>query len=428
MKLLYVCSDFGIRPDGTKGASIHLRAITRAICDRGHPVTLLTPYGGPGGDHPAVPLVFDAPSRTDGGIEALRRWMKSRGLPHTVCGEMQSLGYNARVTRPALSALRENRPEAVVERLSLFGYVGADLAQTLRVPHIVEVNALLSREARRFRGLHMALLAEEIEYRVLHQADAVVVVSEQLGVSLGEIGIDADKIHVVPNGADIDRYDPDDDARSTRDALGLGDAFVIGFAGSLKSWHGVDLLLSAFERMRRDGEDAKLLIVGTGPMEATLREQVRSAGLERSVVFTGAVDHRDMPRHLGAMDVAVAPFRSMDGFYFSPIKLFEYMAAGRCVVASRLGQIEEVISDGSNGLLCHPDDVASLENAILTCRRDARLRRLFGTAGRRCVEDNYTWRRSAERTIRVISGAVAARAGGTPDDCNVSCGIPTETE
>jgi len=408
VKLLYVCSDFGIRPDGTKGASVHLRAITRALCEQGHEVTLLSPHPGPGKGHPATRLLPGrCPPRQS--ARALQRWLDEHGLPTAAAAELRPLLYNPWAADRAIKALRSSPPDAVLERLCLFGCVGLDIATALRRPFIVEVNALLTQEARRFRGLELIGLAEPIESQVLSRADAVTVVSRELADLLRRSGVDEAKIRVIPNGADIERFDPNAAGGSPRRRLGLDGQFVVGFAGSLKVWHGVDLLVAAFRRLREADASARLLIVGAGPMEQQLRQTAAAEGLADSVLFTGAVDHALVPGYLSVMDVAVAPFRAVEDFYFSPIKLFEYMAAGRCVVASRLGQIGEIITDGENGLLCRPDDVDSLAAALIRTRRDADLRRRLGLAARTTVENNYTWQRAA-RSLSELIGELCAKA------------------
>jgi len=111
------------------------------------------------------------------------------------------------------------------------------------------------------------------------------------------------------------------------------------------------------------------------------------------------------------MDVAVAPFVDVPGFYFSPIKMFEYMAAGLCVAASRLGQLAEVIEDGVNGLLCDPDDPESLYRTLRKAQTDPELRRRLGSAARETVEARYTWTHTARALTQVIEHARAFRRG-----------------
>lgn len=412
MRLLYVCSDFGIAPCGTKGASIHLRAITRALCDLGHDVRLLSPKKAPGeeaqdghADHPVRALLPGGCPPAEKTPRLLKHWLRDRGFSDSVARELRPLIYNAWVHEPALKALADHPPHAIVERLSLFGHVGIDLADALGVPLIVEVNAPLAEEARTFRSLQLTELADEIELRVLRRADAITAVSAPLADRLAE-HVDREKLHVVPNGVDLPLFDGAAPRDACRKKLGWRDEFVVGFTGSLKEWHGVDLLMSAFAKLREDDASARLLIVGTGPVESRLREQAAKLKLDGAVVFTGAVEHARIPELLGAMDVAVAPFRRVDNFYFSPIKLFEYMASGTCVVASRLGQISEVIQHESNGLLCAPDDEHALYQVLEQARRSPDLRRRLGAQAQQAVRTRYTWANAAQATSTIIQSTI----------------------
>ncbi len=405
MRLLYLCSDFGITPSGTKGASVHLREITRALSDAGHEVLLLSPKDGPDESHPVERVLPPGCPLTDKAVKPLKRYLAQRELGTDVAKELRPLLYNTWVTDPALEALAERPPDLILERLSLFGHVGLDLSEKLDVPLVVEVNAPLSEEATQYRSLQMKELALEIEQRVLNRADAVVVVSKALAHRLARRGLDPRKVHVVPNGADVSRFAGAPSREVCRQALGIDNRFVVGFVGSLKEWHGVDVLLEAFGMLHQEDGSARLLIAGKGPAEERLREQAAVAGLGDAVTFTGAVPHDRVPTLLRAMDVAVAPFRSMPGFYFSPIKLFEYMAAATCVVASRVGQIAEVVEDGVNGVLVHPDDEQDLFQKLRELRDSPERRLSLGADGLKTVQQQYTWSRAADALTQVMTAA-----------------------
>jgi glycosyltransferase involved in cell wall biosynthesis len=379
------------------------------LAELGHDVLLLSPKEGPEGNHPVQRLLPAGCPPADKSAKLLKRWMVDRGFEETLARELRPLLYNAWVHDRALAALAEAPPDAIVERLSPFGHVGIDLAEALDVPLIVEVNALLVEESRAFRALELEDLAGLIERRVFARADALLVVSVPLAEQLTATGISWDKIHVVSNGADLAAFEAAPARRVCRAALGLDAEFVVGFAGSLKVWHGVDTLLTAFARLLAETPEARLLIVGTGPSESWLREMALQLGIKHAVMFTGAVPHEQMPRLLRAMDVAVAPFKPVDNFYFSPIKLFEYMAAGVCVVASRLGQIAEVIDDGANGVLCVPDATDDLHATLSKMHRSPALRRRLGAAALETVRTRYTWSHTARAVSRVIEAAVARR-------------------
>ena len=238
MRLLYICSDFGIAPSGTKGASIHLRAITRALCGLGHELLLLSPKktpvetiatGGESRDHPARALLPGGCPPAEETGRLLKRWLRGRGLRDSIARELRPLIYNAWVHGPAMEVLTADPPDAIVERLSLFGHVGIDLADALNIPLIAEVNAPLVEEARTFRSLQLTELATEIEQRVLSRADAVIAVSAVLADQLAAGGVSRQKLHVIPNGVDVALFDSAPPREICRTRLGFKDEFVVGF-------------------------------------------------------------------------------------------------------------------------------------------------------------------------------------------------------
>jgi glycosyltransferase involved in cell wall biosynthesis len=373
-------------------------------------VWLLSPKEGPDADHPVRRLLPPGCRPADKTGRLLKSWLLDHGLEPAVAQELRPLIYNAWVPELAAKAFPDGAPDAILERLSLLGHVGVDLAETFGVPLIVEVNAPLTGEARSFRSLQLAELAKEIERRVLLRADAVLAVSAPLAEGLAGRGVPADRLHVIPNGVDMSQFEHVPPSDVTRTRLGLGEAFVVGFAGSLKPWHGVHVLLEAFGRLHEAAPSVRLLIVGTGPAEADLRRVTAELQLQQAVIFTGGVSHDRVPALLRAMDVAVAPFREVQDFYFSPIKLFEYMASGTCVVASRLGQIAEVIEDGVNGLLCAPDDARALADKLIQAQRSPELRCRLGASAAETVRARYTWTHAGQRTAQVTQEVVQARS------------------
>lgn len=409
MRLLYLCSDFGIDPAGVKGASIHLRAITRALAELGADVRLLSPKDGPGGDHPTSRLLSGGCPPADECARLLKSWMSSRGLGDGLSRELRPLLYNAWVRDRAIAALHAHPVDAIVERLALHGHVGVDLADELGLPLIVEVNALLTDESRQFRSLHLAVIAEQIERRVLSRADAVLCVSAPLAERIAELGVPRRRIHVVPNGAEVEHFDDAPPRSVCRESLGLRDEFVVGFLGTLKPWHGADALVEAFVRLRSQRTDARLLIVGSGPEEPALRAILDDAGARDAAIFTGAVEHDRVPALLRAMDVACAPYRALEGFYFSPIKLFEYMAAGVAIVASRIGQIDDVLAHERSALLCKPGDVEELADALHRLARDSSLRARLAQAAGVVVRGQFTWRCAGERVMERVRAAIRDR-------------------
>jgi len=129
-----------------------------------------------------------------------------------------------------------------------------------------------------------------------------------------------------------------------------------------------------------------------------LENEIRRSGLQEAVTFVGSVPHEDVPRYLAVMDVAVAPYPPLKDFYYSPLKLYEYMAAGRAIVASKIGQVGEAVADGLTGLLYQPNDFEGLLQCLRRLWRDEKFRRELGKNARIACSKN-TWSENAARVL-----------------------------
>jgi glycosyltransferase involved in cell wall biosynthesis len=404
MRIAYLCADFGIPIRGHKGASVHVREMVAALAAQGHDVRVFAPNPGHGNSL-AAPLhtisSTGLPEACRGVARHVARWRHPR-----LDKEARELAYNLTLYRRVQAQVGHWRPDAVYERYSLFNLAGLGLARRLGVPHLLEVNAPLRRERARTKGLALDAVARLVERRLFGGSDAVLTVSTALRHYALEQGAHPARTLVLPNAVDTWRFAPGDRRQASGDSgasvlspvrarLGLAaDTFVVGFAGSLKPWHGTDVLLDAFARMKDHVPGAHLLIVGEGPQGDALRAHATGLGIGRDVIFMGKVAHEEMPELLAAMDVAVAPYLEVPGFYFSPLKLYEYMASGLAIVASDAGEIAALVRDGQSGLVCPPGNVAALCSALLRLAHDAGLRARLGAAARREAE-RHTWNKNA---------------------------------
>jgi glycosyltransferase involved in cell wall biosynthesis len=289
-------------------------------------------------------------------------------------------------------------PSFIYERYSLWGTGGQRLAGKYSIPLVLEVNSPLAYEEHRYRkGSVFPSLAGWAEQRIWRRADLLVAVSQAFQRHFEKAGVAPEKVRILPNAEDTSLFRVRDDI-SLRSQLKLDGQFVVGFVGSFKAWHGVDFLFKAFGQLR--GEDAAyhLLLVGEGPMRAALEEETRRLGFQEVVTLVGNVPHEEVPRYLALMDVAVAPYPAVEDFYFSPLKVYEYMSGSRAVVASRIGQVAEVIVDGLTGLLYEPGDREALIGCIRRLQAHENLRRELGQNARMACLKN-TWRQNAERVV-----------------------------
>lgn len=341
---------------------------------------------------------------------AADRWVgrEPEGAHDHLVSEMVHLLADPEFERRALPLLQAFAPDLIIARHTLLSTAGPDLARALGRPCVLEVNAPLVDERRRYWGLTLRREAEESERTTFRQADLLVAVSEGIRAYLLRYGAPTERILVMPNGVNLASFNPGVDGSEVRSRYQLDNQLVIGFAGSLKPWHGVDQLMNAFAGICRipirpdeKAVSPHLLIVGEGPQGETLRQLSRELGLQEMVTFTGAIAHAEMPAHLAAMDIAVAPYVSIDGFYFSPLKVMEYLAMGRPVVAPRLGQIPSLLQGdkGPCGLIYAPDDQHGLAAALLSLIADGGLRRRLGASAAVQARLRSSWKSIAAQIV-----------------------------
>ncbi len=332
-------------------------------------------------------------------VVSARRWFDGR------LKEAEELSFNVSFTAAARRLARAFQPDAIYQRYEAFNFTGALVSRLLGVPLTLEFNSSEVWKGKHWGGLRMLGLAELGERLNLAAADLVVVVSDVLRDSLVERGVSPNRILVNPNGVDPDRFRPDLEVESLRAELGLTGKTVIGFSGTFGLWHGIPTLAAAIPLVVRARPDSAFLLLGDGPLRELVDQAVAQHELGDRVLLPGLVPHARMPRFLAACDVLLSPHgRQADGqeFFGSPTKLYEYMATGRAIVASRVGQIRDVLDDGETALLVEPDDPDALAAAILRLVDDPGLRDRLGTAARARAERCHSWRRNAERVLHAL--------------------------
>jgi glycosyltransferase involved in cell wall biosynthesis len=205
-----------------------------------------------------------------------------------------------------------------------------------------------------------------------------------------------EKILVTPTGVDLDLFDSAPDGGSVRRDLGLDGRFVVGWVGSFRRFHAIENAVDAVARV--DG--ATLLLVGDGPE----RPAVEALARERRVdaVFTGTAPHAALPSYLAAMDVAVVTASAQRSFHYSPLKLAEYLAAGRCVVAPSIGQIAERLTDGVDAVLYPAGDDRALAAALQRLRDDPSRRADLGRGARASAVRSWSWDTQIERIVGAL--------------------------
>lgn len=382
MRIAYVCCDPGIPTFGSKGGSIHVQAVIRSLRRQGATVDLFTVRcgGAPPNDLADVKIHLLPP------VPAGERDLRERAalsINHDLQMDLEMMGPF----------------DLIYERYSLWSYSAMEFAQIAGIPGLLEVNAPLIEEQAQYRGLVHRESAEQVAATVFQAASSIIAVSQAVKQYLSA-WVNEDKVHVIPNGVDHHRF-----SAPLQPALPKNpQQFTVGFVGSLKPWHGLSHLVNAFAQLHQRAPQARLLIVGDGPQRPELEDALAKRKLQAVAHFTGAVPPDQIPGFLAVMDAAVAPYPANPDFYFSPLKVVEYMAAGLPAVVSRLGQLTALVEDGVTGLLCPPGDEAALATALERLWRSPDLRNALGQAARQQILVHHTWDGVAQQILAISQG------------------------
>jgi glycosyltransferase involved in cell wall biosynthesis len=415
MKILYLCPDLGVPVLGRKGAAVHVREMVAALGRARHDVVLASQlFNKSVWETPAVapaPLLQIRQSvESTAAVLALKQFNELIGASNSLPGELRRILYNRELVTELKRRLEGDSPDFIYERASLYSTAGVLLGRALGCPSILELNAPLALEQKTYRATGLGQLAAQAERWTLNHANAVVVVSAQLREHVLAFGVGAERIHLIPNGVDVSRFHtgPRDEALRASWKLN-GPGPVVGFVGGLRPWHGVEALPDLLGRLAKNHAGIRLVVAGDGPLRGELERSLAQSGLGSRVIFTGSVPHEQIPAIIRQFDLALAPYsRPEHSFYFSPLKLFEYMACGVPVVAADLGQIGEILQDGETGLLYPPGDGEGLAARCAELLADAPLRAKLGRAAAELVHGRFTWDHNAARVTEL---AQALKAG-----------------
>jgi glycosyltransferase involved in cell wall biosynthesis len=302
-------------------------------------------------------------------------------------------------TRGAVPLVEHTDPDFIYQRYARFSWAGVVATLRTKRPLLLEYNGSEVWVGKHWDRVGSLDLLERYERLNLDAAARIFVVSEVERRNLEVRGIRPEKIVVNPNGVDVERFRPGVGGIEARRELGIKDDEVVaGFVGTFGPWHGVEKLAEAIKSMPPDLR-VRFLLVGSGSLHAEVEKQLEG---QSRVIFTGAVGHDRVPKLLDACDILVAPHVPLaDGseFFGSPTKIFEYMAMGKGIVASRLGQIGEVLVDQETALLVEPGNVDQLRSAIVELIESETLRTSLGAKAREVAERQHTWTHNARRVL-----------------------------
>src|SRR5690606_7095436 len=295
--------------------------------------------------------------------------------------------------------LELNPVDAVYERYAIFGLTGARVAQRLGKPFVLEVNYTSRSPLVRRRNKLLAPLARRVDRYVFARASALAVVSSYLKRHLiDDYAVPESKISVIPNAADPEKLDP---ARHAGAPVRPGyEGRIVGFVGGFYPWHGLDLLVRAFRTVAARVPDARLVLIGDGPMRPAITSLVSDLGLSDKVVMPGQIPHGALHAHISFFDVGVMPDSNV---YGSPMKVFEYMAMGKPVVVPDYPPLRDVVADGAEGRIFPPGDASALSECLEQLLADSALRELMGRRARAKIVSTHNWHNNAKMVASLLA-------------------------
>jgi glycosyltransferase involved in cell wall biosynthesis len=324
--------------------------------------------------------------------------------PETVGGTraLFDMHNNLVFTRAVAPLIRQANPDFIYQRYARFSWAGVAASVRTGRPLFLEYNGSEVWVGKHWDRVGSLGLLERYERLNLQAAARIFVVSEVERRNLEARGVAAEKIVLNPNAVDVVSFRPGIGGSQARDDLGFGRKdLVAGFVGTFGPWHGVVQLAEAI-KLIPESVPLRFVFVGSGSLRERVEGILRNEIEARRVVFTGAVAHERVPALLDACDILVAPHVPLaDGsdFFGSPTKIFEYMAMGKAIVASRLGQIGEVLSDEDTALLVEPGNVNELASALVRVAESGELRNRLGPNARAAAVQHHTWTHNARRVL-----------------------------
>jgi len=386
--------------------ALHIRSVVDAFKKRGHAVRIIS-------------FVDRQPHWSDDGIT----WQKIPPVKRSVALrviESVVRGIQNRLKLPYFNIFDSYRfsdacvaaaadVDVFYERFWILASGGLIASKRLNVPIIYEVNGDIVEEYRQ-RGntlprLHWSAIHFVTE-KMFRYAEKVIAVNDVLMERLHlRYRLQPAKVCVIDNGARVDEFFQVD--RTTSDRLvskhELPGNVTIIFVGTFKPWHGLDLLINAFGALAAIHPNVKLFLVGSGPLLADMKKHVLEHSLEEKVIFTGMVEPNMVPGFLNVADIAVLnPRVSGASLAQSPLKLFEYMAAGKAIVAPRIDYVEKILTDRENALLVTPDDVESLKCSLLELVENEHLRQRLGQSAQKKALQEHSWEQVAVKIENIM--------------------------
>ena len=380
------------------GMDVHIQELTSAFRQHGHELDIVGPQ---------MAQATNATSISDAkGPSLVNRLRKAAPA---AAEELLETLYSKWAERRLNAAFARLQPDIIYERYNLYLFAGGALRKRTGAPLVMEVNAPLAHERALHGRLALKEFAHNCEAKIWKQADLVLPVSDALADHVRRAGVPDDRIMIIPNGVNPTRFNTSINGAPVRGKLGLENKIVLGFTGFFREWHALDKIIRALPEIRKT-TDAHFLIVGEGPIRAELEDLARDLGVSENVTFYGRASRDEIATLIAAFDIALQPAVTP---YASPLKLFEYLALGKAVIAPDQSNIRELVTHGEDAYLFAPDDETAIARALIDLSANTELRRRLGVNAAALIEKRgFLWSENARRIEEAAKGLLQTRGNG----------------
>ncbi len=365
------------------GQYVHIEELTSSLRNMGHEIIFVGPK-----------IVENDGFGSKGGVvHYLKRFMPK------VIYELFEFTYSFMAYYKLKQAVSQYKPDFIYERYNLYMPAGIWIKKRFNLKILLEVNAPIYDERNKYDGIAIHSLARWTERYVWKNADIILPVTKVLSDRILKENISNEKIHIIPNGIDRKKFSQIPDTDSAKKKLNMDGVLVLGFTGFMRDWHGLDKVVELLTI--NDSIKKHLLFVGDGPARKSIEDKAKKLGVSDMLTITGIVERENIIDYVSAFDVALQPDVVS---YASPLKLFEYMALGRAIIAPDTENICEVLTDKSDALLFNNKDKDDFLVKINELCMDDELRSRLGKEARSTIENRkYYWESNARRVTELAS-------------------------
>ena len=386
---------FHHRTRGKGAEGVHIRGVTKGLRDLGHQVSILS-LPGAEPETPASTNVLNKPLPKKPGLLASLANL-TKYTPEFVF-ELIEIAFNLLSVFRLKKAVKQNNAEMIYERYSLFLFASVWWAKKNNFPIILEIND--SSLVHRVRKLHFVKLAQKFERWIFKNATGLVFISSEFQqIAQHKFGDIAPSV-VSPNAADLDAFVLDETkAKELRQKLDIDDKVVIGYVGAFVHWHGIDWFVDLIADQLKNHPNIVLLLIGDGVSYESIKSKVKQSGVESQVILTGRVNHDEVSTYLSAIDFGILPDSNN---YGSPMKLFEFMAMAKGMVAPDFTPIAEVVKDNETSWLFPANDRQACIEKTLALANDKAAQQQVGKNARHFIENERQWKHNAQQLLSLI--------------------------